>query len=334
MKRLYLILIYVLMLQWEAMAQQYRFIYIQTENQQTFYVKLNDRHFSSSPTGYLIIPKLYDGTYHLEIGFPRNEYPTQQVKCVIDGRDAGYVLKNMGNESWALFNLSTMELSQANPGQITEAKEAAADESFEGKLSNVVGKDLKKSKRDKKKEQEVIAEPKPVALANTGVILKKEEVSGLNKHQWYEVQNDEKKETVEVIWEMSAKKIEEKQDKPAAPVKFIESSDKPRNNDVVMVNSNCTRHASEKDYLALRKKMAAESKDEKMLNHATKAFKKQCYSTAQLQGLVVLIQSEERKYEFLETAYKYVSDSNKFSSLKNVLQEEYYQRRFDALIRK
>jgi hypothetical protein len=45
-----------------ANAQQNHFIYIQAENNQAFYVKLDKKVLSSSVSGYLIIPKLTDGT--------------------------------------------------------------------------------------------------------------------------------------------------------------------------------------------------------------------------------------------------------------------------------
>ena len=70
-------------------AQQNRFIYIQTENKKPFYVKLDKKIFSSSNSGYVIIPKLVDGTYNLSIGFPKNESPVQNIQCTLDKQDAG-----------------------------------------------------------------------------------------------------------------------------------------------------------------------------------------------------------------------------------------------------
>jgi hypothetical protein len=37
-------------------AQQNYFIYVQTDNKQPFYVKMNDKVMSSSGAGYLVIP--------------------------------------------------------------------------------------------------------------------------------------------------------------------------------------------------------------------------------------------------------------------------------------
>lgn len=91
-------------------AQQSRFIYIQTENKQPFYVKVDKKLFSSLASGYVIIPKLTDGTYNLSIGFPKNESPVQNIQCSIDKKDQGYLLKNFGEKGWGLFNLQTLNV--------------------------------------------------------------------------------------------------------------------------------------------------------------------------------------------------------------------------------
>ena len=51
-------------------AQQDRFIYLQTENKQPFFVELNSTILNSYPLGYLIIQKLDDGIFSLVIEFP------------------------------------------------------------------------------------------------------------------------------------------------------------------------------------------------------------------------------------------------------------------------
>jgi hypothetical protein len=122
-----------------ATAQQNRFIYIQTENKQPFYIKLDKKVFSSSNTGYVIIPQLTDGSYNLQVGFPKNEWPEQIIRCAVDKKDAGYMLKNFGDKGWGLFNLQTLEVLMAGSGNgsQTVAVENKKDE-FSNLLSNVV----------------------------------------------------------------------------------------------------------------------------------------------------------------------------------------------------
>ena len=64
-------------------AQQIHFVYLQTENGQPFYVRLNNKVLSSSPAGYIILPELKDGDYHLKVGFPKNEFPEEDFQIAI-----------------------------------------------------------------------------------------------------------------------------------------------------------------------------------------------------------------------------------------------------------
>ena len=94
-------------------AQQNHFIYIQTENKQPFYVKLDKKLLSSSISGYILLPKLKDGQHNLVIGFPKNEWPEQSMVCTINNNDIGYLLKDFGSRGWGLFNLQTLEVVMA-----------------------------------------------------------------------------------------------------------------------------------------------------------------------------------------------------------------------------
>lgn len=340
MKRAIILYFTLVLMSLGAVAQQYRFIYLQTENQQTFYVKLNEVHYSSSPSGYLIIPKLTDGTYRLLIGFPRNEYPMQEVTCVINGKDEGYLLKNLGNESWGLFNLNTFELAKADPGEVKESKVSEKDESFEGVLSDVVETDLKKPKSGKRKKGQKEAEPEvlqqSISTEITRVITKHKN----GKEQYvYAVMNDGVQDSVEVVW-LDAESAKEKKvvlgEKPVSQpvVRFEEPVKQAETDAVKMVNSNCKKTAGEKEFLKLRKNMAAKSSQSAMIEVAQKAFKKHCYTTEQINGLAVLLTSDDMRYKLLDAAYPFTEDSDNFSSLRSLLKDSYYQNRFDAMLKK
>src|SRR5215510_10406458 len=81
-------------------GQQNHFIYIQSDDKQPFSVNVNDRTYSSSDVGYLIIPKLSGNEYVLKITFPGNKYPEQTFICTLNNADAGYALKNYGEKGW------------------------------------------------------------------------------------------------------------------------------------------------------------------------------------------------------------------------------------------
>ena len=121
-------------------AQQNHFIYLQTENKQPFYVKLDKKLLSSSASGYLIIPKLTDGSYRFTIGFPKNEWPEQSITCTINKKDAGYILKDFGNKGWGLFNLQTLDVVMLDK-KITDnttLATAGKTDDFSNTLSKVV----------------------------------------------------------------------------------------------------------------------------------------------------------------------------------------------------
>ena len=90
-------------------AQKDHFLYFQTEGKQSFYIKLDNKIFSSSASGYLIIPKLNEGKYVITFGFPKNEWPEQVINYKLE-KDAGLVLKNFGEKGWEVVNLQSLNV--------------------------------------------------------------------------------------------------------------------------------------------------------------------------------------------------------------------------------
>lgn len=90
-------------------ADNNHFIYIQAKAKEPFYVILNKKVYSSSSIGYLIIPKLQDGSYDIRIGFPKEQAPEQNFTCVVKGGDAGYSLEKGDNGNLGLLNLQTKD---------------------------------------------------------------------------------------------------------------------------------------------------------------------------------------------------------------------------------
>ena len=122
-----------------AKAQQNHYLYIQTENKQPFYVKLDKKIYSSTASGYIVMPKLKEGKYDLAIGFPKTEFMEQNIACTINDTDLGYLLKNFGNKGWGLFNLQTLNVIMAgNNEKIVSAEVVNKTDAFSTMLSNVV----------------------------------------------------------------------------------------------------------------------------------------------------------------------------------------------------
>ena len=126
-----------------TMAQDH-FIYLQTENGQPFYVKTNNKVSSSSTAGYLILPSVPGGEHSITLGFPKNEYKEQTFLVKVDEYNEGYLLKNMDDDGWALFNMQTLALIKGtragNAG--TPAPQVAntppANDPFSNMLADVV----------------------------------------------------------------------------------------------------------------------------------------------------------------------------------------------------
>ena len=123
----------------EIKAQTNHFIYIQTENKLPFYVKLNNKLYNSSPSGYIVIAKLKEGIHNLSIGFPKSEWSEQNLSCTINQNDIGFLLKNFDNKGWGLFNLQTFAvIMPADKSVVNKAAVTNNTDAFSTMLSNVV----------------------------------------------------------------------------------------------------------------------------------------------------------------------------------------------------
>jgi hypothetical protein len=91
-------------------AQQQYFIFVWADNQQPFYARLEERTYSSSPIGHLVISQLKDSTYSLVVGFPKNQFPEQAFVISFNKKDLDYQLKYSAGSGWTLFNAQTSEM--------------------------------------------------------------------------------------------------------------------------------------------------------------------------------------------------------------------------------
>ena len=97
-------------------------------------------------------------------------------------------------------------------------------------------------------------------------------------------------------------------------------------------NVQCKITASDNDFLKLRKNMAAENTDEAMVASAKKTFKTRCFTTEQIKNLGALFLTSSGKYQFFDAAYLHVTDPENFASLESEIKDDYYLKRFKALI--
>lgn len=97
-----------------ANAQKKYFMYLQSENNEPYYIMINNKNYSSSLSGYMVIPRLKNGKYFFVAGFPKDKYPEQKFSYVVNDKDVGFVLKQYGKEGWGLFNVVNFSTIMAN----------------------------------------------------------------------------------------------------------------------------------------------------------------------------------------------------------------------------
>jgi hypothetical protein len=131
MKKITLFIFWVLFFS-VAKAQKVYFVYLQSENQQPFFARMGEKVYNSSGPGYLILSKLRDSTYLMNIGLQGSAEGDHPFSITVNKKDQGYLLKNFGEKGWGLFNLHTMAVLMpsvnSNPSiQVkTEKREANA----------------------------------------------------------------------------------------------------------------------------------------------------------------------------------------------------------------
>src|SRR6185295_15822693 len=93
-------------------AQKIYFIYLQTETGEPFFVRMNDKLYSSESSGYLILPRLRDSTYKFTLSFQSKDIDLD-FAASINKKDHGYLIKNMGDKGWGLFDLQSLDLQMS-----------------------------------------------------------------------------------------------------------------------------------------------------------------------------------------------------------------------------
>ncbi|MFM6925239.1 MAG: DUF4476 domain-containing protein [Ferruginibacter sp.] len=123
-----------------ARAQNFRFTYIQTEDQKPFYIKMGDHGIFSSASGYIIIPRLTEAMYKIAVGFPQSTLPKYLLTVDLKDTDAGFVIKKNDEQGWNIVDLQTMEPVTVEVQASSEKSEEVikSNDEFARVLSEVV----------------------------------------------------------------------------------------------------------------------------------------------------------------------------------------------------
>jgi len=94
-------------------AQKIYFIYLQTESGIPFFIRINDKLYSSTSSGYLILSRLIDSTYNFKLGFPGKDVDLD-FTTTINKKDHGYLIKDFGEKGWGLFDLQSLSIQMSS----------------------------------------------------------------------------------------------------------------------------------------------------------------------------------------------------------------------------
>jgi len=162
-------------------AQKVYFIYLQADNGTPFFVKMAGKVYSSTASGYLILPKLVDSTYTFTIGFPESPNTEPQFSVTINNFDRGLLIKK-SDEGISLFDWQTAQVYQpaatvtvqnattTKTDNFTKLLSQAADDASLLTVPVVVKKETPAEKKPEKTEsntqktiqpKETVAEKKP-----------------------------------------------------------------------------------------------------------------------------------------------------------------------------
>ncbi len=169
MRRIAYILIVLFALSFVAAAQQQHFIYLQADNKLPFSVRLSGKYYSSSSIGYLILPKLTDGTYTIQVGFAQNSFPEQAFTLTVAGKDYGYALKNFDSKGWGLFNFQTTDIVMNNT-VATPAPQPAATVNMTSAFGNMLADAINDSTINTVTATDTLATAKPVTTTPVAAI--------------------------------------------------------------------------------------------------------------------------------------------------------------------
>src|SRR5688572_13857773 len=96
----------------EAKAQKEYFFYFQSDNFSPFFLKMNDKVYSASAEGYLILPRLLDSTYTFSIGRNGVQAAEARFTVPVNGKDRGFLIREQDNR-FQLFDLQSLRTIQA-----------------------------------------------------------------------------------------------------------------------------------------------------------------------------------------------------------------------------
>jgi hypothetical protein len=219
MKKIHIFLLFSLAVL-TASSQKVYFVYIQTESEQPFFVKMNEKVNSSTASGYIILSKLLDSTYSFNVGFPQNKWPEQNFSISVGKKDHGYLLKNFGEKGWGLFDLQTLAVQMSSNNKTSLIEKPKVENNDVSPFTEILSKAADDPSLKEKPAQEVAKKEEPKIEVKEVVIAKPVEAV----EQPIAKKEEPKVEIKEVVVAKPAETIEQpiiKKEEPKAEIKEV-----------------------------------------------------------------------------------------------------------------
>ncbi|MCA6438846.1 MAG: hypothetical protein ACRCSM_13970 [Sediminibacterium sp.] len=93
-----------------GISAQTNFLYIQSENNQPYFIQWKGNTYGSSGKGYLFIPQLPNGKQDISLSFPGNQYREYIFSFTVADKPKGFALRITQDGEWILMDMVTREL--------------------------------------------------------------------------------------------------------------------------------------------------------------------------------------------------------------------------------
>lgn len=99
------------------------------------------------------------------------------------------------------------------------------------------------------------------------------------------------------------------------------------------LNSDCQQMLNNDNFKKLMRRVSSQGNESNMVETFNKNIRNTCLSTEQIRAFAQLIDTDEYRYRLLETAYLHTYETGKFVGLQDLLKDDYYKKRFNAMLR-
>lgn len=306
----YLLLFFVLNGAVRTQAQHY--IFIETENQQKFHIKLDGKTLASSELGFLILSRLSKDTLDFSAMFTNDTIEQHSFSLVMAHADNGYLLKKSAEGYWFLSDRLTMSTILEKQAVIKGGIKVNVDSS-----KNKFGVMLAQVTND------------PGLLANErskqdGSSVKKSVNDRRLPMQKISEKNKEVHATDPIVLPLS-NEVQKTTDGASASLKFNDTVQTKAKLTVTAVPTSvgCSYGLADgKDILTIKKKLLGLDNIEEQIGLVQKLLKSKCITTAQAKDIGVYFIGEASKLKLYTRLHPYVADPASFPELESQFREE------------